>query len=549
MKLMNWGPLDVAVSDDWRYATAAAMVVLVGAHVALRLYHQRLANASTKDAKSAVTHPLRPKGTLPLFDNTFQLLANIDDPHGWYLKLLEESDGKPVMFKLLGCPKTLVVATPEAFEDVLKTHFDNFEKGEIMNEVQRDLIGEGIFAVDGAKWYYQRKVASNLFTMRKLRDSMTTSVQTHTVVLNKLLQRAALAGEPIDIVSFIVRFTMDTFGEIGFGVDLKCLETPSDQPFQEAFDNAQRVITQRFTRPRWFWKLQRWLNVGLEAELKRDVRVIDDMMYEIIAQSLANRKSKTRKGVDTETVDSSSSNDIISLFLDTTIDNDGADVSSGDEFNPKLLRDIVLSFLMAGRDTTCEAISWLLYCLMQNPEAEKKIRQELADKLPELMQADGIEVPSMEQSQELVYLEAALRESLRLFPSVPTNMRRAKEDVVLSDGTFVKAGWTVGLPPYAMARLPQIWGPDAKEFRPERWIDPETGKLLSFSTYKYNVFNAGPRTCLGISLAIMEVKIVAASLLSRFHFDLVPGQNITYELSLTLPVKGAMMVNVFPAAQ
>uniref|UniRef100_K3WMJ1 Cytochrome P450 n=1 Tax=Globisporangium ultimum (strain ATCC 200006 / CBS 805.95 / DAOM BR144) TaxID=431595 RepID=K3WMJ1_GLOUD len=90
--------------------------------------------------------------------------------------------------------------------------------------------------------------------------------------------------------------------------------------------------------------------------------------------------------------------------------------------------------------------------------------------------------------------------------------------------------------------------PNAKEYKPERWIDPETGKIKSVSAYKFPTFNAGPRICLGMNLALMEIKIVAASLLSKFHLELVPDQDVTYDFSLTLLVKGALFANIIPVA-
>uniref|UniRef100_K3WMJ4 Cytochrome P450 n=1 Tax=Globisporangium ultimum (strain ATCC 200006 / CBS 805.95 / DAOM BR144) TaxID=431595 RepID=K3WMJ4_GLOUD len=90
--------------------------------------------------------------------------------------------------------------------------------------------------------------------------------------------------------------------------------------------------------------------------------------------------------------------------------------------------------------------------------------------------------------------------------------------------------------------------PNAKEYKPERWIDPETGKIKSVSAYKFPTFNAGPRICLGMNLALMEIKIVAASLLSKFHLELVPDQDIKYDFSLTLPIKGRLLAILTPAA-
>ncbi|GMF62806.1 unnamed protein product [Phytophthora fragariaefolia] len=99
-----------------------------------------------------------------------------------------------------------------------------------------------------------------------------------------------------------------------------------------------------------------------------------------------------------------------------------------------------------------------------------------------------------------------------------------------------------------MARMHQVWGPDAEEFKPERWIDPSTGKITPISAYKFVSFNAGPRMCLGMNLAMLEMKLVVAGLLSKFHVEVLNPEKVTYDLSLTLPVKGALNAKVSPAA-
>ncbi|TMW62724.1 hypothetical protein Poli38472_005342 [Pythium oligandrum] len=153
----------------------------------------------------------------------------------------------------------------------------------------------------------------------------------------------------------------------------------------------------------------------------------------------------------------------------------------------------------------------------------------------------------MEQAQQLIYLEAALRETLRLYPSVPCMIKNATRDVVFGDGTFIEKGTRVGLPVYAMGRMTYLWGPDAEDFKPERWIDTETGKLIHVSPYKFVSFNAGPRTCLGVKLALLEMKIVASSVLSRFNIEVLKPEEVKYDVSLTLPIHGELRTKVHVA--
>lgn len=154
-----------------------------------------------------------------------------------------------------------------------------------------------------------------------------------------------------------------------------------------------------------------------------------------------------------------------------------------------------------------------------------------------------------------------LYETLRLHPSVPTNSRQALEDDVLPDGTPVKKGTRVQYSAYSLGRSTKIWGPDAKEFRPERWLDPETGELRRESQGRWPVFHAGPRVCLGMfffftaypllshmmtgqGLATLEALVAIIMLVRRYKFTLVPNQSIEYAVTLTMPMKHGMKVYV-----
>ncbi|KAF1331244.1 Cytochrome p450, partial [Globisporangium splendens] len=497
-------------------------------------YHALVTRKGSRLNEDGTRKVWRPDSTLPFLENTLDLARHVPDFQDWIFSICKQFKGEPFLIKAFGRPDMTVLYTPQAFEDVFKHQFACFPKGSFFIDNAKDLLGEGIFAVDDAKWVHQRKTASHLFTMRTLRDSMTTTVQTHAKVLHTILQRAADSDTPMDLFKLFNRFTIEAFAEIGFGIHLGCLDAEKEHPFQTAFDSAQREVVLRFIRPGWFWKTQRWLGIGAEGILKKNMKAIDDTVLEIVARSLERRQSNYgfAKG-ETGT-------DIVSLFLDNVSQNPDFEAK---EFDPTYLRDIVVNFLIAGRDTTAQALSWFFYNLTSHPEVAAKIRAEIAAKLPGL--ASGkIATPTMEQVQDLFYLEAALRETLRLYPSVPFETKHVVHDIVLSDGTFIRGDTTVGLPFYGMGRMTSVWGPDAEVFNPDRWLDAQTGKIINVSAFKFVAFNAGPRLCLGMNLAMLEMKLVVSGILTKFHVELLPGQNITYDFSLTLPVHGAMMASV-----
>jgi fatty acid omega-hydroxylase len=484
----------------------------------------------------------KPPFTLPFLKNTIETAFHLERVHDWFFNYSLYFKGKPWRWGCLGRPDAIVFSSVEAFEDIEKCQFENFEKGYYFNGNMEDLAGHGIFAVDGDQWVHQRKIASNLFTLRTLRDYMATAVRFHAAQLSKMIRKSIELDTPLDLFKVFNRFTIETFVEIAFGVQLECMEREKDHPFQAAFDSAQQAIFLRFFKPIWLWKLERFLRIGTEYRLRKSVEVIDTFVYKIISEAL---QMNEKKNGDTA---AHKRNTLISLFLNgssTQKDGEDNDGSKQAEINPKELRDIVLNFILAGRDTTAQALSWFFVSLSRHPSVEEKIRKELHAKLPGLF--DGsLEFPNMQQCGDLVYLEAALKETLRLYPSVPLNIRLCVKDTTLSDGTFIKSGTVVAIPSYGLARMTSVWGPDASEYKPERWIDEKTGKLKMISSFQFNSFHAGPRMCLGINLAMMEMKIVTSGLLSKYHFDILNKKQITYGYSLTLPIKGALMTKVTP---
>jgi cytochrome P450 len=140
------------------------------------------------------------------------------------------------------------------------------------------------------------------------------------------------------------------------------------------------------------------------------------------------------------------------------------------------------------------------------------------------------------------YLRAVLSETQRIHPSVPFDPRMAIKPVELPSGTHVRAGDSVNYVNYAMGISPKIWGPDAEEFKPARWIEAD-GTCRKEDHFKFPAFNAGPRLCLGMEMANLEMKVVLGVLLRKFRFELVPGQDIVPANAVTLQMAHGM--NVF----
>ncbi|MCO5567361.1 hypothetical protein L7F22_021051 [Adiantum nelumboides] len=220
------------------------------------------------------------------------------------------------------------------------------------------------------------------------------------------------------------------------------------------------------------------------------------------------------------------------------------------QFTDQELRDAILNFVIAGRDTTAITLSWFIYCVCNHPHVADKVFEEMVKVLglqerTEKYKFDEVaEKISYEALNKMHYLHAALTETLRLYPPVPRDPKVAAGDDVLPDGTRVKRGDRVVYVPYAMGRMEFLWGKDAMTYNPSRWLEDEV--FQPESPFKFSAFQAGPRICLGKESAYLQMKMTAALLLYFFRFQLVPGHVVRYRITMVKPMANGLLVHVFP---
>ncbi|KAL9558727.1 hypothetical protein MBANPS3_000774 [Mucor bainieri] len=344
------------------------------------------------------------------------------------------------------------------------------------------------------------------------------------VMFKGVLDKAAVSNQVVDFHDLMFKFTLDSFILLGFGVQLHALDSQEKVPFAASFDECQLNSFQRFINPLWrvtepiATLLQPW-----KKSINQHLETVDGFANQVIEgrrQQLADGETHHR--------------DLLSRFMDAHNEHD-------ELLSNKELRDIVLNFVIAGRDTTAQALSWTFYMLLLHPRVESKLLKEVLENITDDVADDPAAL--YEAIKNMTYAHAVFYEVLRLYPSVPNNQKYALNDDIWPDGTHIRKGDYVMWCPYAQGRCTKVWGPDAREFKPERWITAE-GDLRRESQGQWPAFHAGPRVCLGQNLATLEALVAMAFLVKRYKFKLVSGQNITYQVSLTLPMKEGMKVYV-----
>ncbi|CAJ2657568.1 unnamed protein product [Trifolium pratense] len=467
----------------------------------------------------------------PVKGTMFNLLFNYKKLHDYQT---QRANTHPTFRLLAPNCSNLYTIDVRNIEYILKTNFDKYSKGKNNQDIMIDLFGEGIFVVDGDKWKQQRKVASYEFSTRVLRDFSCFVFRKNAAKLVKVISKFSQDGVVFDMQDLQMRCAMDSIFNVGFGTELNCLEGSSKEgtEFMKAFDESNALIYWRFVDP--IWSIKRYLNIGGEAKLKRNIKLMDKFV---------NRVIKTKKERLELQEDSNVKEDILSRFLMES-------KKEQSTITDKSLRDIILTFIIAGKDTTANTLSWFFYMLCKNPLVEDKIVQEIKD----VTSSNESELSNIDEFvsnltdvilDKMHYLHAALTETLRLYPVIPVNGRITDAPDVLPDGHKIEKGDGVYYLSYAMGRMSSIWGEDAEEFRPERWIN--NGIFQPESPFKFIAFHAGPRMCLGKDFAYRQMKIVAMAILHFFKFKLANGtQNVTYKVMFTLHLDKGLPLNAFP---
>ncbi|KAM0934759.1 putative abieta-7,13-dien-18-ol hydroxylase [Dioscorea sansibarensis] len=437
-------------------------------------------------------------------------------------------------FRLLSPLRSEVyTADPANVEYILKTNFSNYGKGEYNYCNMKDLLGDGIFAVDGAKWQHQRKVANIDFSRRILRDYSTKTFKDNVKKLAVLICEAAIANTRINIQDLLMKSTMDSIFQVAFGVELNCITASNreEREFVEAFDDASSLITWRYVDISW--KIKKLLNIGCEAVLKRRIRVVDNFIYKMICSKI-EQISKLQHDSEFKR------EDMLSRFL-LESEKDPVNITH------RYLRDIILNFMIAGKDTTAITLSWFFYMLCKNPHIEGKIAEEVMMATKEFGENVTISEFAERMTDEIInsmhYLQATLSETLRLYPAIPLDPKICFSDDTLPDGFNVREGDMVAYMPYAMARMKFIWGEDAEVFLPERWLG-DNGVFSPESPFKFPAFQAGPRECLGKEFAYRQMKIFAAVLVRFFKFKLSDEEKpVKYRTMLTLQIDHGLHIH------
>lgn len=308
-----------------------------------------------------------------------------------------------------------------------------------------------------------------------------------------------LSSAPVvEMASWASRATLDIIGEAGMGQDFNSLEDPQNE-LMRAYRNI--FVSRRqddilgllsLILPRWFLQA---LPVKRNSEVIEGIGTIRRVSHELIRQKKLDMSQNKRAGLD-----------ILSVALQS-----GA-------FAEENLVDQLMTFLAAGHETTATAMTWAAYLLCRHPDVQSRLRNEVRNGLPSI---DETSTPlAAADLDRLPFLHAVCNEVLRLCPPVRLTVREAACDTTVQ-GEFVPAGTRIILCPMATNTSVALWGDDAGDFKPDRWLDASARPTTGRANYAFLTFLHGPRSCIGEKFARAEFACLLAALVGRFEMELV----------------------------
>lgn len=422
---------------------------------------------------------------------------------------------------------------PENLKAILATQFEDFDLGE-RHKHMLPLLGDGIFTLDGAGWYHSRLLLRPQFSRQQI--SHVIALERHVQNALSLCSSAYKDNTFLDVQELFLNLSMDSATEFFFGESVCTLtggnpNMPDAINFGKAFDIAQDGLMKRAQAQKLYFLIN-------SKKFRDACNMCKDLTEYYVKASIerVNSSKAAETSIDQE-------NQEKYIFLDEL-------AKATTDVN--VLRDQALNLLIAGRDTVASLMSWMFYTLAINPHVFNKLRKEVLDEFGR----DNSKI-SFSSLKRCKYLQYTINETLRLYPTVPCNVRTATKNTTLPRGggsdqsapIFIPKGSNILYHIYGVHRNPQFWGPDAHIFNPDRWAKPNAGRIVNHQ-WTYLPFNGGPRICLGQQYALTEASYVAVRFLQTFkEFKPAPqllNGSSKQELQLTLTIKGGVPLVMVP---
>ena len=311
----------------------------------------------------------------------------------WLMGLIPNKHSQTVEFHIAG-RRTIYTADPENIKAILATQFTDYGKGKPFHDVWQDFLGDSIFTTDGEAWHNSRQLIRPQFVKNRVAD-----LEIFEKHVSKLMSKIGGRGQEVDVAKLFYRFTLDSATDYLLGKSVDSLDNPQAQ-FVSAFAELQRMqcridgagLFGQLLPKKTFWAslkvLNEFVNPFIERALRLGINELNEKENNSFLHALAATGTRDRK----------------------------------------YLRDQVVAVLLAGRDTTAATLSFTFQELAKQPEIVRKLRREILERVGKN------KAPTYDDLKNMPYLQHCMNETLRLYPSVPFNIRTSLHDTTLPTG-------------------------------------------------------------------------------------------------------------------
>ncbi|RIA97843.1 cytochrome P450 [Glomus cerebriforme] len=399
----------------------------------------------------------------------------------------------------------LLVADPKIIQEITLNHVYDYIKPPHMVADGVALAGRGLVFSEGDDHKRQRKMMNPAFTHNNVKEMVPTFTRVaHT--LKDLIEDKINQGETnINLTPYLSKATLDVIGSVGFSYEFNSLTSPNE--LAEAYDSLMNAPNSNTRLVIGFLSnyipFIRKIPIDINIKFKEGIATIDRVSKKLIKEKYNEAEKGELEGKD-----------LLSLLININKTLPDEEKMTDDE-----LKYQIMTFLIAGHETTSVSTCWALYLLSQNPREQDLLREELVKAFPDKSKFN----PTFDEINSLEYLNCVVKETLRIYPPVSATSRYNTKDQVLGDH-FVPKGTVISLAIQACHKLPSIWGPTAEKFDPKRWMD--TSLVKNVSNLNYFPFLTGTRACIGNKVALSEFKILLGMLIRNFVFQPIEGFHI-----------------------
>ncbi|KAI3332199.1 cytochrome P450 [Xylariaceae sp. AK1471] len=494
-----------------------------------------------------------------LWPRFFSPLRSLPEPSGgsWFnghfKRILAEPSGIPmrdwvttvpndgiIKYRGMGNAERVLVTSPKALSEVLVTKNYHFQKPRALRYNIGRILGVGVLLAEGDQHRLQRKNLMPAFAFRHIKDlypifwaKTREVVQAMTKDILADAAKQPTSSDPekagksaiIEVGNWASRVTLDIIGLAGLGHDFGAIvdqNSELNETYRSLFTpNRQAQILGLLGQfvPDWFL-------AQLPVKRNGDVKAASQYIRSVCRGLIQEKKQKLAHK-------EAAGHDILSVALE----------SGG--FSDEELVDQLMTFLAAGHETTASSMTWAIYMLARFPKIQERLRQEVREKLPSV--DSDTDITSLD-IDHMPYLNAVSNEVLRYYAPVPVTIRETAQETDII-GHRIPKGVRVVLAPWATNFDKTLWGPDAHEFNPDRWLptgadDKRAASGGASSNYAFMTFLHGPRSCIGQAFAKAEFAIILAGWVGRFAFELknkeeMDEKNVLIKGGLTArPTKG-----------